>query len=58
MAPIPPEGNAVSPMENILNPNSNIRLETPRLGSKKTPPIKGLKKQSIIFSEKPRFLKA
>jgi hypothetical protein len=58
MAPIPQEGNAVSPMENIRNPNSNIRLETPRFESKNTPPIKGLKKQSIMLSEKPRFLKA
>jgi hypothetical protein len=57
MAPIPPEGRAVSPIENIRNPNSNMRLETPRFGSKKTPPIKGLKKQSIMFSEKPRVLK-
>jgi hypothetical protein len=48
---MPPAGSTVCPSANILNRNSNMRLEAPSDRSKKMPPKNGRKKRSIMLSE-------
>ena len=55
MAPMPLAGREFSPDASILMTNSNRREVTLRSLSKKMPPRNGLKKRSMMASEKPSF---
>ena len=57
--PIPPSaGRQLAPVARLRITNSNSLLEVRKPSSKKIPPRKGLKKRSVISSEKPRARRA